>query len=82
VAKGKGSLRLFLEFIPQEKEIRVGELIITTSLGGIFPKGLLVGEIEEVFRSDIEPFQKAKIYPFFDLEKIENLFIITDLRIR
>lgn len=76
VAKGEGSLKLFLEFIPREAEIKKGDLVMTTSLGGIFPDGLLIGEIKEVKKSDIESFQKAEITPAFDIKEIQNLFIM------
>ncbi len=76
VVKGKGNFKIFLELVPKEKEIRERDLLVTTALGGIFPKGLLVGEIKEVKKSDIEPFQQAEIKPFFDLKELEKLFII------
>jgi len=76
IVKGKGNLQLFLDLIPQNAEIREGDDIVTISLGGIFPEGLLVGEIKEVKKSDIEPFQQAEISPFFDIKAIESLFII------
>jgi len=78
VVEGKGNLQIFLDFVPQEKEIKEGDFIITASLGGIFPKGLLVGEIGKVLRSDVEPFQQAKIKPAFDIRELETVFIITD----
>jgi rod shape-determining protein MreC len=49
---------------------------VTSALGGIFPKGLLVGKIKEVKKSDIEPFQKTKIEPFFQLKKIRKIIHI------
>jgi len=78
VVKGKGNLQLFLDLVPQEKEIKEGNLIITTSLGEIFPEGLLVGQVGKVLRSDIEPFQQAKIRPAFDIKKLKIIFIITE----
>jgi len=80
VVKGNGNLKLYLDLIPHEKEIKEGDLVVTTALGGIFPSGLLVGIIEEILKSDIHPFQKAKIFPFFNLKEIEILFIITETR--
>ena len=76
--KGEGNLRFFLDLIPQEKEIKKGDVVITTVLGGIFPRGLLVGEIEKVIKSDIEPWQQAKVKPAFNIEGLETLFIITE----
>ena len=78
VVKGKGNLKLFLEFIPKEEEILQGELVTTAVLGGIFPSGLLVGSIKEVEKSDIEPFQTAEINPSFDLKTSDYLFIIRE----
>jgi rod shape-determining protein MreC len=78
VVKGKGNLKLFLDLVSQEKEIKEGDLVVTTVLGGIFPKGLLVGEIEEVLKSDIQPWQGAKIKPAFDVKELETLFVVTN----
>jgi rod shape-determining protein MreC len=78
VVKGRGGLQLLLDFVPHEKEIEEGDIIITTSLGGIFPQGLLVGQIEKVEKSDIEPFQQAKIKPAFDIGKLKTLFVIIE----
>jgi len=80
VVKGKGNFKLFLDLIPKEKEIKEGDFIVTTSLGGVFPEGLLVGEITEVKKLDVEPFQQAEIKPAFDIKEIENLFIITGFK--
>jgi len=76
IAKGKGGLKLYLDFIPKEKEILEGDIVVTSALGGIFPKGLLVGQIKDIKRSDIEPFQQAEISPFFNIKELETLFIL------
>jgi len=38
VAKGKGNLNLILDLLPREEEIKEGEKVITTVLGGVFPE--------------------------------------------
>ncbi len=78
IVKGKGNLLILLDFIPYEKEIRQGDVVRTTTLGGIFPKNLLVGQITEIKRNDIQPFQQAEIEPAFDIKKIDTLFVITN----
>ncbi|MBZ9572002.1 rod shape-determining protein MreC [Patescibacteria group bacterium] len=78
VIKGKGSLKVFLDLIPQDKEIREGDLVVTTSLGGIFPPGILVGQIGKVGKSDILPFQEAEISPMFSLNEVEKVFVILE----
>jgi len=78
VAKGKGRFNLSLKMVPKDKELLEGEIVITDILGGIFPKGLLVGEIKKVEKNDVEPFQKAEVSTFFNIEEITHLFIITE----
>jgi len=78
VVKGKGNLELYLDLIPKDKEISEGDFVITSALGGIFPQGLLVGEIKKVKKTDIEPWQTAEIYPSFQLKELDNLFIISE----
>jgi len=78
VAKGKGNFKILLDNIPLNQKIKEGDLIVTIWLGGNFPKGLLIGQIKEVKKSDVEPFQQAEILPFFDIQELEIVFVITN----
>jgi len=80
LVKGGGDSELLFDLLPKEEEISDGALVVTSALGGIFPKDLLVGQIKEVHKTDLEPFQTAKIQPSFDLRQLENLFIITNFK--
>lgn len=74
--RGEGSFSIIFGRIPRENEIFRGDVAVTGVLGGVFPKGLLAGEIGEIKKSDTEPFQQAEISPFFDINKADKLFII------
>ena len=76
IVKGEGSFQISLEKIPRDKEIKEGDVVITTSLGEIFPKELLIGEIKKVQKSDIKPFQKVEVSPFFNIEELKTVFVI------
>jgi len=78
LAKGGGDFTIGIEHVPQQEEVKVGDYLITSALGGNFPEGLLVGEVKEVIRSDIVAFQEIKVVPAFELGGLDNLFIITD----
>lgn len=77
IIKGKGDFALYLDLIPQEQEIKQGDLLVTADLKGIFPQGLLVGKISKIIKSDVKPFQQAEIEPAFNIKDLRNLFIIT-----
>ena len=76
LAQGKGNLKIDLNLVPQEKDIAKEDLVFTTVLAGVFPRGLLVGEIKEVKNSDISNFQEAKIEPYFKNNLLGTLFVI------
>ncbi len=76
VIKGKGNFQLILDLVPREKEIKEGDTIITSSLGGVFPKGLLIGKIQKIKKSDVEPFQQAEVKMTFDIKELETVFIV------
>lgn len=78
LVKGKGSSNLWLELIPKEKEIEKEDIILTSSLSGIYPQGLLVGKVNEIKNQDTEPFQTATINPFFNIKETKTIFIIID----
>jgi rod shape-determining protein MreC len=79
IVKGEGNFKLYLDLIPKDKAIFEGkDVIITSALGGVYPQGLLVGEIKTISKSDTDPFQRAEITPFFNIKDLDYLFIITE----
>ncbi len=67
-----------MELIPPDVEISVGEIIITSGLGGHFPKGLVVGQIVEIIKNDDLMFQSAIIQPTVDFNRMELVLVITN----
>jgi rod shape-determining protein MreC len=78
VIKGKGNSEFYFDLIPKDKEISQGDIVITTTLGGVFPPGIMVGRVKEVKKSDVDPFQTAQINASFNIKNLDNLFVITN----
>jgi rod shape-determining protein MreC len=57
-------------------DVQQGDRVITSGLAGIFPKGLLVGNVTGVIRERHELFQSAEIKPSVNFNKIEGVFVI------
>lgn len=76
LAKGVGNFKISIERIPKEKEVEKGDVVITSSMGGLFPEGLLIGEIDEVKKSDIEPFLTIKIKLPYETKDLFSLLVI------
>lgn len=74
--RGKGGNKVYFDLISKDEQISSGEVVVSSALGGVFPSGLLVGEITAVEKSDLDPFQQAEIDSFLDINKLDHLFII------
>lgn len=77
-AKGKGNFKLQIELLPSDSPIKTGDIVSTALLEGTFPENLLVGEIKNIKKSDIKPFQEGEIEPYFRKLNLETLFLIKE----
>ncbi|MGD2144037.1 MAG: rod shape-determining protein MreC [Anaerolineae bacterium] len=75
VGQPDGTLQM--KYIPQEEEVNVGEIVLTSGLGGLMPKGLVVGQVIEVQRREYETFQTATVRPAVDFTRIELALVIS-----
>ena len=78
LVQGKGGYKASLDLIPQESRVIPGDIVVSASLGGIFPEDLLVGEVTEARTSDEKSFQQASLSLFFDVREAGLLFIINN----
>ena len=67
---------LIIQYVPQGEAIKVGDLILTSGLGGSFPKRIVIGEVTEVRKNDIDLFQGATIRPTVDFTRLEFVLIL------
>ena len=51
--------------------------MITSGMGGVFPKGVIVGEIVSVSKKRYGVFQEAIVKPVVDYGRLEEVYIIT-----
>ncbi len=60
--------------------VRPGDIIVTSGLGGQFPKGLPVGKVVEVGGSNHDLFPTVYVEPLVSLRSLENVLILTSYR--
>ncbi|HEX9584642.1 MAG TPA: rod shape-determining protein MreC [Gammaproteobacteria bacterium] len=77
VAVGTGSLNLLeLLHIPNNADIRVGDLLVTSGLGGRFPPGYPVGYVVSVERDRGRPFTTVRVEPTARLERNREVLLV------
>jgi len=77
IAVGMGQNdKLLLEHLPNNADIRVGDLVISSGLGRRFPQGYPVGQIENISRKPGEPFAKVMIKPSAKLSQSREVLMV------
>lgn len=76
IVKGFTSKICKLDYVVETSDVVVGDKVITSGMGRVFPKGLPVGEVVAVGSRPGELFKDVKIRPMVDFSKLEELLVI------
>ena len=63
-------------YLPYDTEVAVGDEIISSGMGGVFPKGILIGHVESIKADVLRMYKIAFIKPASDLRRIEEVVCI------
>lgn len=64
--------------LPPEANIQTGDTIISSGLGGVFPKGLVIGHVIEVGKDQYGLLQQALVTPAVNFNRLEEVFIVIE----
>jgi rod shape-determining protein MreC len=76
VVKGKSDGLCSLEFTTREEDVKVGDMVITSGIGGVFLKGIPIGEVTMVKRGEYGIFQTVTIRPFVNIAHLEEALVV------
>ncbi len=72
-----GSLRL--SYVSTESDVKVGDIVITSGIGGVYPKGLPLGTVSSVEKSDNDVYYTIVVRAQSTAENNEEVLVITSL---
>jgi rod shape-determining protein MreC len=65
-----------LKYVSKTADVRIGDTVISSGMGGIFPKGLPLGVVRSASRKEADLFQRINVAPFVDPAGIEEVLVI------
>lgn len=74
---GAGGGMCDLKYVPRGEEVRAGDLVVSSGLGSVFPKGLPLGVVEEVASERPAVFQAVHVRPTVDFDSLEEVMVVT-----
>ena len=76
IIRGAGFRGGILKYIIKNQDVKEGDIIISSGMGGVFPKGLLIGKVSDVEKPDNDLFLKINVAPFADFSQLEEVLIL------
>jgi rod shape-determining protein MreC len=67
-----------MRFTQRNDDIQVGDTLVSTGLGGIFPRGISVGTVIQVRKKTYGITQEVEVKPAVDFNKLEEVLVVTE----
>ncbi len=67
---------MYLDNLPRQGDVAVGDTITTSGLGGIFPEGLVIGIVEDVQLPEREFFYDISVRPMVKFNGLDELYVL------
>jgi rod shape-determining protein MreC len=75
VVAGRGRHLAELKFLPVGADLQPGDRLISSGMGGVFPKGLIIGEVRDIHRNGRQT-QQVEIQPSVDFSHLEEVLVL------
>lgn len=72
--RGRASCRM--DFINKTVQIKRGDEVVTSGLGGVYPSGLVIGHVDQVRLDNSGLYQSADIVPVANLRSLDLVFVM------
>lgn len=79
---GRNTLLAKVYNLPLDSEVKVGDIITTSGLGQIYPKGIKIGVVTAVEEDKGKLMKVATVEPYVDFNKLQEIFVIIPQDIR
>jgi rod shape-determining protein MreC len=77
IAVGTGdTASLALPYLPANADVKAGDVLTTSGLGGVFPAGYPVGRVVEVHRDAVQPLAQVRAEPFATLNTDREVMLV------
>ncbi len=76
VVRGSIDGALSLDFVSRETTVTVGDVVLTSGMGGVYPRGLLVGEVADVQVEDADLFPRIRVRGAATLTGLEEVVVL------
>jgi rod shape-determining protein MreC len=77
IIRGAGSRGCVLKYISKTQDVKEGDIIVSSGIGGVFPKGMMIGQVNHVDRQEAGLFLRINVTPAIDFSMLEEVLVTT-----
>ena len=76
--QGNTEISLLMRFVPRRarEDINIGDIVVTSGIGGIYPVGINIGRVSGVNVLEYETTLEVEVFPMIDFSRLEYVFVI------
>ncbi len=78
IVTGTSDNQCILKYVLRQDDVQVGDVLISSGLDGVFPKGLRVGAVAQISGQPAGIFQEVAVTPFVDFQTLEEVLVVLD----
>lgn len=76
IAEGRDDGAIGLPYLPANADIQVGDTLITSGMGGVFPQGYPVAKVAALNRASVQPLQQVTAQPFANINRHREVMLV------
>jgi rod shape-determining protein MreC len=76
IVEGTVSGSLIMDYVERDQLVEAKQVVITSGLGGLFPKGIPVGVVMSVGEEDVNIYKQIEVQPFVNFLTLEEVLVI------
>ena len=77
VVVGTGESYLQLEYVSEIADVKAGDVVVTSGIDGIYPKGFVIGKVRQVEKSG-PAYRLITVEPAVDFTSLEDVLVVLD----
>jgi rod shape-determining protein MreC len=79
IVEGETDETCRFKYVLRKADVQIGDTVVSSGLDGLFPKGLPIGAIKEIYKDEPGIFQEVRVEPFVDFTRLEEVLVILEL---
>lgn len=65
-----------IKYLHSKTDINTGDIVISSGLGGVFPKGLRIARLSSIKNDELGLFQKIEVSPLVNFKRLDEVLIL------